>query len=445
MIYWIGSNFSNVYDVKRLSIKQMHRFFVILFSSVIISLLLTGCDSGIFNKEEYGLYPFDQTGLTDHGHETAEEILFRAHNGDCRAMVLAVAGYQLGIGGFPRSLFLSQAWVAHIWLSGAVEAGSFAELIFYAKRDVISTADIPYIVAACEKSKESYLGPRFSKAGLFDAEKVCSEFGEWMIAPNKNERWATHKERKRAGDILILRDLVRDLVDRPATLDEQQFLLEMAKFFSPEAIFFYAATTHDPNKEAPDWDEIKLRCFLDAQRSFMNAEEFDGNYSEGKEISFSELLNKGEEKIKRKSNHDAATVLTEIRNAHLGYPDALRFMVDKYRTGDFGFPVAEYLSIAWENCLAYVDEAGAIKVVQREIENSNSTKMNAWVLFALKNVPLGSNRRQIDEMNSKAERLHLDAEEKKKVHDWVYTLETESREWRESVARNRKLFGSRRP
>ena len=51
--------------------------------------------------------PFAATGLLAHPDETAEEILIRAHNQDGDAVPLVVAGYTMGIGGFPQDSFLA--------------------------------------------------------------------------------------------------------------------------------------------------------------------------------------------------------------------------------------------------------------------------------------------------------------------------------------------------
>lgn len=309
--------------------------------------------------------PFAATGLLAHPGETAEEILVRAHRFDTRAMLLTVTGYSQGMGGFPKSRYLAAMWGAQLTYLGAAEFLPAASLQLWSESKEIAPENLPQRLADCSLARETPWFDLFAASGVFDAKAFCDQ---WEAEKDRRPGWEEAYKR-RIQERKSLKDaarktmaLMRELRLRPATVADMEYLrdnglaLEIARFrdaaaqapdqdIIARALLFYAATTHDPDKEAPDWSASRLLEFIDTQYKAI----ISGNAVDDLP-GLAALVAAGGEAFRtamysRIKPPSGITGL--IRAAHDGNLGAAYIMADTYRGGGSGFIKDVTLANAW--------------------------------------------------------------------------------------------------
>lgn len=208
------------------------------------------------------VYPFAMTGLTAYPEETAEEILVRATLGDARASVLVVVGYARGIGGFPRSEILAGAWAAHPRHLAAPETMAFTDLFLTGEGilDDNGQEDTGHAIANCQAARESLYFDSFRQAGIFNAAALCAELAPENsgAVPELKRQWeeARKERRQELEEIKLAIPGLRALKNSQVRANEAE--TKSAQNFinktSLKSLIFIASTTHNPDREPPDFD-----------------------------------------------------------------------------------------------------------------------------------------------------------------------------------------------
>lgn len=308
--------------------------------------------------------PLAATGLLAHPRESAGEILARAHQRDARAMALAVAGYSQGVGGFPKSRYLAGAWAAQLLYLGAADALSVTTLQLWPMTE-LAPENLPQRLADCALARESDLLPAFERAGLLDAKNLCAQ---WEKEKDRRSGWEKAYEqriRERKAQKEAARSamaVMRDLRRRPATAEDMDSLrtglaLEISRFRDAahqepgknpivQTLLFYAATTHDPDQEAPDWSPDRLLEFMAMQLAVIRtlSDEID---RPGEFPHFADLVTEASEAFRTGMYVALEPSLEIIQSAHSGDPSAAYTMSEAYRSGSFGFIKDQTLSTFW--------------------------------------------------------------------------------------------------
>ena len=294
---------------------------------------------------EAGKFPFDATGLTAHPKESAEEILMRAHTLDPDAVVLAAAGYAAGIGGFPRfpeflwehyarrlsdrqtEKFLS-AMASHQFWDGKQYEDPFRYAIDY------------------EVGLGSRYAPLFKQAGIFDMEEWCAGVAKVMGKdPDLRAELRERKAKDFFGDTRPGRlevddkdmELARALRPRAATPEELQrmtWILQSGRAVAVNCFLFFAATTHAPGRERPDWSPARLMEF-----AAMRDKDPEPGSAAWRDAALRIVTYRG--MLDAPSAHDL------IRRAHRGETRAMRAMAGNYETGAMEFLKDEDLRQGW--------------------------------------------------------------------------------------------------
>ncbi len=309
------------------------------------------------------LSPFAATGLLAYPGETAEEILVRAHRLDIRAIFLAATGYNQGLGGFPKSRYLATVWGVQLTYLGAAEFLSAATLQLWPEMQ-LAPENLPQRLADCALARETPWFDLFASVGVFDAKTLCASWEKEDRRPGWEEAYERRiQERKSLKDAARkTMALMRELRLRPATVADMEYLrdnglaLEIARFrdaagqepdqdIVARTLLFYAVTTHDPDKEAPDWSPNRLLEFIDTQYKAI----ISGNTVDDLP-GLAALVAAGGEAFRtgmysRIKPPPGITGL--IRAAHDGNLGAAHIMADTYRGGGSGFIKDATLANAW--------------------------------------------------------------------------------------------------
>lgn len=324
--------------------------------------------------------PFAATGLTAHKNETAGQILLRANAGDARAAILLVAGYENGQGGFPRSSALSQAWAKHLHHLGAVDTFSFATLY-------LGRVEPKILERHCEAALNSPAAAAFKKSGLFDAEALCAELQKGLTPMDRHkkpEAMTTFKMVKKERDELVA--LARAIEKRQATRKEQITLCELGAAFSPETVLFYAATSHEIESEAPDWNNERLSRFLASMSKSLSYTDEKPAKGKKKLPTPGEIVDIGEDILKRRSvewwypEGDLDTVL----KAHAGDREAALTIAVRHKEGDNDFPKDRALYLAWLEHAALHGSIQSMAALAAElVDDGDFIGAAAWIAIGL--------------------------------------------------------------
>ncbi|MDR2572986.1 MAG: hypothetical protein LBC94_01350 [Desulfovibrio sp.] len=356
-----------------------------LFATGLYVSLAAGVPAASTIPEESGIYAFqrestalfEETGLLAHPGETAAQILLRAHKRAPGTMFLAALGYIWGVCGFPPNIFMATYWIKELeYFGDQATAGLFIVLLW--KKYEFDEMFLGDALGGCVLARKSpYLNAL--KSTGFEFEKICSKaeetklnFPDWEIDYRK---YMTRKEKtKKQG--LAFAALMRELRSRPATLDEQDKIKRFARNHS-DMLLFFAATTHDPGKEIPDWSADRLTDFLTVQREQLEKERQAGKQEMRPE--FIALLHETAALLARRLQGVPDNVDTLIRNAHLGDVPSIRRVAEHYANGTAGFIKSEDFSICWLQVAAmYGDcEAALISAVQLYAQG-NLSQAWAW-------------------------------------------------------------------
>ena len=298
---------------------------------------------------------FAATGLLIRPNENAEELLVRAHHYDARAIALVFAGYAQGINGFPKDRNLAAIWGRQLAYLGAIESMDISALQLWPKEQ-FPDESLGVRLANCDSARKSSLAPLFKKVGILDVDQICAELEKKKTTVSgweKSYRQALLDAQTIKQQIRAAMATMRGLRQRPATPKEQKELNKIMEFVPVSVLLFYAATTHDPDKEAPDWQTDRLFAFLDAQRSVAGKAGTPRNKTEG--ATFAAIVPLTGEAILRRMSEDPAQASALIRAAHSVGPgsqeaagvSAIRAMARHYRDGSYGFIQDKDLSRGW--------------------------------------------------------------------------------------------------
>ncbi len=263
--------------------------------------------------------PFAATGLLANPDETAEEILIRAHKQDGDAVILAVTGYALGIGGFPKDNMLASNINHDYRPSGWEYTFQFLKLLNEPDGVQPPTPD----PEECLIASRSSVAPLFKQAGIFDLDSVCADVGyaadlgpdfiKFDFYENLSlSEWPDHTLSKDEAELIQLDlglpgsglhwEIERALIDRELAGSQQ--ILNLMKFLDRQA--------------DNEMSNSQLHAFItDAALNISSAQ----------------------------LNTDL--VKNIIRKAHQGDALSALQMAENYRIGAFGFPKDYYMAVKW--------------------------------------------------------------------------------------------------
>jgi hypothetical protein len=163
--------------------------------------------------------------------------------------------------------------------------------------------------------------------------------------------------------------MMRELHTRPATEEEERLFHDAATNFfhvvdrDMDRYVFYAATTHDPESESPDWSDTRLMDLLD----------------QSKKKSLFWLRSAIEKAIVRHATFDPSLPLDIIRRAHAGENDAMLAMARNYVGGEMGFPQSLGLSFYWLLRSAHTGSSMGRVLAASMVYHWGYSPIKAWI------------------------------------------------------------------
>lgn len=323
--------------------------------------------------------PFALTGMLARPDESAEEILLRAHQRDAGATRLAAIGYLQGIGGFPKSPLLASAWAYQLTYYNDTESAHLFALMHEAYGlKLLGRNNIGKGLAICKHALSGEMAPLFKEAGIFDARQYCAGLdleNRKNTEPDWEKRYKAvldenEEIEKRFRSTIAT---VRAFRDQPCSW----LLLENMRFTNnrlepTELLPFYAATTHDPAKETPDWSAERLLLFIDKLHSC----------SQGESKDFKKLMDYSKEALINDLILDRERALSVIHSAHdirnPDYTKAARAMAAHYRDGSLGFLKNDRLARLWLQQAAFDSDAQS-KLLLAADYFAREKYVQAWV------------------------------------------------------------------
>ncbi|MDL2316362.1 hypothetical protein LJC59_04700 [Desulfovibrio sp. OttesenSCG-928-A18] len=325
--------------------------------------------------------PFAAAGLLEHKDEGVEDILFRAHLYDTRAMLAVAAGHARGVGGFPKEPPIAQEWLDLLEALGASEAALMVKVLLRpdnageagAGAAKMSTDEIE---AACALLPGSPLALAFRETGIIDISHFCaraaSDSGRPFSAANSHTLYRYAKNRE--ATLADMR-LMRELRSRPASAEELMALREKDR---PALLEVFASTTHAPYTQSPDWQAERLIEFFARQ----SAAEKKG-YAQYSPMNYT--LYRVNESAFKKLADDPARARDEIRRAHQGDLEAAGRMAGYYYEGSFFFPQNLSLSEAWLRFAALRGDAKSqLQLAVKHLDAGELPEALAWAAIAQK-------------------------------------------------------------
>lgn len=318
---------------------------------------------------------FKALGLLADPQERAEDILLRAHAGDTFALALAVVGYDLGVHGFPQDSNLARvmATMASYW--GAPRMESFLHAFWW--RSTRSEDMLSALLCFCKGGAGSPLVERFKIAGLFDLQAMLAELAR-QYEKTSPETKAAHEQLMqsywfRVESIEASTKRYRTLTPKSDEEAEQQLKEQRTGKFSAAGILqslFWAATSHDPERERPDWDTERL---LDIVRQRRENRDYIW-FATATDVLNSWLL--ADQEMNREL----------IRRAHQGEIPAMRAMARNYVAGENAFPEEVFLSRCWlERAALQGDALSMAALAGCEYDAGHIGSAFAWALLAQEN------------------------------------------------------------
>jgi hypothetical protein len=325
---------------------------------------------------------FQKTGLLAHPGETTAQILTRAHKREADAMFLVALGYTFGACGFPPNVFMAVYWAGvldFVWSKDTMEL--FHVLLWDGEK---FDATLGSRLAGCALARESPYLNALKNTGI-DLEELCSRYEKFKP---QFPSWETDYERymsetkNRRNEDRAFAALMRELRSRPATLDEQDKITKFAWNYSELALFF-AATTHNPDKELPDWSAERLTAFLAVQR-----EQLEKEHQAGKEEmrpGFIALIHEAAATLARRLwDAPPGDMDALIHDAHLGDYNSIRTVTAHYANGTAGFVKSEELSTYWLHYAAmFGDWEAALASAAQLFARGRLSEAWAWASMLL--------------------------------------------------------------
>lgn len=335
---------------------------------------------------------FASSGLLAKADESAEEILLRAHHFDRGALILTIIGYYQGLGGFPQSPNLAVEWTGQLVKTN--DLASLALLSLMIPAELFEADGDAEKFALCPAALGNPLAPILKQEGLFDVEQYCDKLKETReLTPYWDKRYADTAEVIKTvqnGQTDIIR-AVRAFRDEPCSPELETALYDAQQKAMPDSAILYAATTHNPATESPDWSADRLLQFLDkleaCTRQTRNSSSADREKAErivdmltffGKDAIFSIVAQNRDE------------ILLTIRSAHNLFKqdslEAMRAMAMRYRDGSPGFPHSTLLSDLWLQHAAFAcDDHSRLLLALSHFADKRYPNAWAWADVIAKN------------------------------------------------------------
>lgn len=337
------------------------------FATVVLSSIIA-C-GGVCSAAGDPPSPFAATALLSRPGESAEEILIRAHGNDANAIMAATAGYHLGIDGFPYDSRLGAIWGGRLLHLVPHEALALP-LLGMVQQKNFADADIGLGLAACHNAKKSAYIPLLEKNGIFTAVQFCAQLEERKKSLSSWEKPYRAIIAKGADAVQKIHEgmtAVRAFRDVPLAPKTLENFLAAYDLLPTEFVVFYAATTHAPANDAPDWSDERLLAFIaaclkaaetksSAQAALHSASEY------AKNILVSRLIM--EDGLPLQTIQAAHA----MRSGSLSGKDAqiLRSIAAHYRKGDAGFPKDAFLARCWLQRAALMGDAPSAAALSTE-------------------------------------------------------------------------------
>lgn len=415
-----------------------------IFNISILLFILLQSSLATSAEIKWPVSDFAATGLLVDEREPMVDILIRAHQGNAQAIVLVITGYAKGVGGFPKSEDLANAWEQQLSFLGADESQAFVNLLLFENRE--ARPDLfHYMLSYCTVARNNALPEKFKNAGLFDMEKMClrlegerRQHPEWL----KNYEKALTKFSEETAAFRMGRTLMRDLRTRAATSEDklQLLFLRQEAMLSDELLLFFAATTHNPDKEAPDWNEGRVEAFFHMQKN-------TGNHGIKNEasISFLQLLSVDKRNLVTRFSEKPVRVWKEMVKAHMGVPESCREMAVYYTQGRYGFPKDINIASCWLfNAASRADFESTLSLSEAYLRSGDPVEAWAWADLAqdIDNVGFFQRRRAqntLDEVKCNLSSSQLEEAKKRqtqimeKVQVWLGSTRelVEKLDWQE--------------
>ncbi len=283
--------------------------------------------------------PFAVTGLLAHPDETAEEILIRAHKQDTDAIVLARAGYALGINGFPQDTRLARLYP----LKGQEYTNGFLDIMEF--RPNLYLGLLPPTPKRCAKAGYSPYAPVFKQAGVFDLDSVCADIGyDQTVSPVSFYDRAVADNPNKVLIELISRPM------RPKDVEDLKLTLKPSDVRAHEEYIGQVIATAGNKNATPTERKINLLRFITQREKEPFAES-----AMAREAALNTLM----QTAAADSNEKLTSEI--IRKAHQGDPVAARQMAENYRTGAMGFPKVPYMAFPWLRRAAIAGDENALE------------------------------------------------------------------------------------
>lgn len=236
----------------------------------------------------------------------------------------------------------------------------------------------------CEAGLTSRYVPLFRQAGVFDMEEWCAGVAKAVDeAPGLREElrelkaknsslFVTRPGRLKRDDEIA--DLARAVQSRAATPDELRLMAELTAPEYEKALncfLFFAATTHAPGSERPDWSLARL----------MNFAAMRADPEPGSALVREKALNI----VKYYGMLDAPSTRDLIRRAHQGDMQAMRAMAVNYETGAMGFFKDSSMRSTWLSLGRSIGDAPTLLFLAASAyDNSDSwVCVRAWTFAYL--------------------------------------------------------------
>ena len=293
----------------------------------ILLIYLPACANKQVNNAQNNQNPFAATGLLAHPNETAEEILIRAHAQDLEAVTLVMAGYALGVGGFPKDPWLF-TWYDYAAYPVQWEETSMFLLLMYQHAYGPPAKIEPYY---CYEASGSFAAPLFRQAEIFNLDAMCAEIGY------ENKLGGNQDLQKNKELVASIRKELVELIEKPMTKQRAKKLAYLFDSDRTLADFIsYHISTAGNNKASKQERILNLLQFIALRKG--------EPFSESAKLY--EVAVNALEKISLETAYKDIALET-IRKAHLGDPAAARQMAENYRSGAMGFPQNSYLAKHW--------------------------------------------------------------------------------------------------
>jgi hypothetical protein len=275
--------------------------------------------------------------------ETAGAILLQANQFNVDAITRAVIGYSYGIGGFHKDIALAKAWLKPLLALEAMDAYAISALSVDMNEGHLED-NLGRSLMHCTMVKKSDLAAELEHKQIFNVGKICRDI-ETQKAIIKN--WES--EYKQAEQIYktIKRDvrnvssIIRELVHRAATTDEQKIIESSSHIITPSIITFYISTWDNSGKYDKNFGDEQIFSFIISQHDILKNKKTTSYFSFLVLFVASSYI----DNIVLQDSKDK--YINIIQDAHNGVYTAMRTVGNYYIHGISGFPHDTQLAQTW--------------------------------------------------------------------------------------------------